>query len=108
MREEEVTELLDITPARLFRRRIVCPKFRRKHLCELAPVVAVAPVTPLVGGLPAAQVSGLIGELYRIEAELREKKPGPAFRESERARRSSPIVRRLGKIFGILGPSIAA
>jgi transposase len=263
----EVTELLDITPAKLFRRRILRPKFRRKHQRELPPVVAPAPVTPLVGGLPAAgllahllvgkyvdhlplyrqqkiflrervgiprdlivhwiqqsiglllpvadairletlssnylqvdetpvrflepgrgkapqgylwvandptgslyyhwgvgrgrdqliecigdefhgdmqsdgysvytayakrvqstdliaclahirrpflellgssrpaaQILRLIGELYHIETELREKKAGPALRESERAWRSAPIVRRLGKIFGILLP----
>lgn len=51
---EEVTELLDIIPAKLFRRRIVRPKFRRRKKRNLPPIVAPAPVTPLVGGLPAA------------------------------------------------------
>lgn len=50
---EQVTELLDIVPARLFRRVIIRPKFRHKHRRELPPVVAPAPATPLVGGLPA-------------------------------------------------------
>jgi transposase len=57
---EEVTELLDIVPARFFKRHIVRPKFRRKTRCHLPPIVAPAPVTPLVGGLPAA---GLLAHL---------------------------------------------
>jgi transposase len=51
---EEVTELLDITPAKFFKRRIVRVKFRRKVQRHLPPIVAPAPATPLVGGLPAA------------------------------------------------------
>ena len=57
---EEVTELLDITPARFFKRRIVRPKFRRKECRHLPPIVAPAPATPLVGGLPAP---GLLAHL---------------------------------------------
>ena len=57
---EEVTELLDITPARFFKRHIVRPKFRRKTQRQLPPIVAPAPTTPLVGGLPAA---GLLAHL---------------------------------------------
>lgn len=57
---EEVTELLDITPAKFFKRRIVRPKFRRKAQRQLPPIVAPAPATPLVGGLPAA---GLLAHL---------------------------------------------
>ena len=57
---EEVTELLDITPAKFFRRRIVRVKFRRKLQRHLPPIVAPAPATPLVGGLPAA---GLLAHL---------------------------------------------
>jgi len=57
---EEVTELLDITPAKFFKRRIVRPKFRRKVQRHLPPIVAPAPATPLVGGLPAA---GLLAHL---------------------------------------------
>lgn len=57
---EEVTELLDITPAKFFKRRIVRVKFRRKTLRHLPPIVAPAPTTPLVGGLPAA---GLLAHL---------------------------------------------
>lgn len=57
---EEVTELLDITPAKFFKRRIVRPKFRRKECRHLPPIVAPAPATPLVGGLPAP---GLLAHL---------------------------------------------
>ena len=57
---EETTELLDITPAKFFRRRIVRVKFRRKIQRHLPPIVAPAPATPLVGGLPAA---GLLAHL---------------------------------------------
>jgi transposase len=57
---EEVTELLDITPAKFFKRRIVRIKFRRKLQRHLPPIVAPAPATPLVGGLPAA---GLLAHL---------------------------------------------
>ncbi len=57
---EEVTELLDITPAKFILRRIVRPKFRRKTQRELPPIVAPAPATPLVGGLPA---TGLLAHL---------------------------------------------
>lgn len=37
---EQITELLDIVPAKLFIRRIVRPKFRNKKQRELPPVVA--------------------------------------------------------------------
>ena len=57
---KETTELLDITPARFFKRHIVRPKFRRKNQRNLPPNVAPAPATPLVGGLPAA---GLLAHL---------------------------------------------
>lgn len=57
---EEITELLDIIPARYIKRRIVRAKFRRKTCRHLPPVVAPAPATPLVGGLPAA---GLLAHL---------------------------------------------
>ena len=57
---EEVTELLDITPAKFFKRHIVRLKFRRKTQRHLPPIVAPAPATPLVGGLPAA---GLLAHL---------------------------------------------
>ncbi len=57
---EETTEQLDITPARFFKRLIVRPKFRRKNQRHLPPIVAPAPATPLVGGLPAA---GLLAHL---------------------------------------------
>ncbi len=57
---EEVTELLDITPARFFKRRIIRPKFRRKENRHLPPVVAPVAPTPLLGGLPAP---GLLAHL---------------------------------------------
>lgn len=57
---KEVTELLDIVPARLFMRRTIRPKFRHKRQRHRPPVVAPAPPTPLVGGLPAA---GLLAHL---------------------------------------------
>lgn len=57
---EEVTELLDIIPARYLKRRVVRMRFRHKTRRELPPVVAPAPATPLVGGLPAA---GLLAHL---------------------------------------------
>jgi transposase len=57
---EEVTELLDITPAKFFKRRIIRAKFRRKESRHLPPIVAPAPATPLVGGLPAP---GLLAHL---------------------------------------------
>ena len=57
---EEVTELLDVTPAKFFKRHIVRPKFRHKTQRQLPPIVAPAPATPLVGGLPAA---GLLAHL---------------------------------------------
>ena len=57
---EEVTDQLDVTPPRYFIRRVVRPVFRRKVARHLPPVVAPAPATPLVGGLPAA---GLLAHL---------------------------------------------
>ena len=72
---EQITELLDIVPAKLFRRIIIRPKFRHKHQRELPPVVAPAPATPLLGGLPAVGllVYLLVGKyvdhlpLYRLQ-----------------------------------------
>lgn len=46
----------------------------------------------------------LIGQLYRIEADLREKKAGPALRESVRAWQSAPLARRIGKMLRVLLP----
>jgi len=51
---QETTEQLDYIPARFIRRLIVRPKFRRKTQRHLPPVLAPAPVTPLLGGLPSA------------------------------------------------------
>lgn len=51
---EQVTEQLDVVPARYVRKRFVRPVFRRKTARHLPPVVAPAPPTPLVGGLPSA------------------------------------------------------
>ena len=42
---EEVTEQLDYVPARVIRRLIVRPKFRRKGQRHLPPIVAAAPLT---------------------------------------------------------------
>lgn len=57
---EEVTVVLDVIPTKFFKRHIVRPKFRRKIERHLPPIVAPAPATPLVGGLPAA---GLLAHL---------------------------------------------
>lgn len=57
---EEVTDQLDVTPPRYFIKRVVRPVFRRKVARHLPPVVAPAPATPLVGGLPAP---GLLAHL---------------------------------------------
>jgi len=51
---EEVSEQLDFIPAKVLRRITVRPKFRRKAQRNLPPIVAPAPVTPLLGGLPSA------------------------------------------------------
>lgn len=51
---EEISEQLDYIPAKAIRRVIVRPKFRRKAQRHLPPIVAPAPVTPLLGGLPSA------------------------------------------------------
>jgi transposase len=51
---EEVSEQLDFIPAKVIRRITVRPKFRRKAQRNLPPIVAPAPVTPLLGGLPSA------------------------------------------------------
>src|SRR5690606_13895181 len=45
-----------------------------------------------------------IGHLYRIEAQLREAKAGPALREAVRAAQSRMIHRRLRKLFERLSP----
>ena len=50
---EEITDQLDVTPPRYYIRRVVRPIFRRKVARHLPPVVSPAPVTPLVGELPA-------------------------------------------------------
>lgn len=51
---EEVSEQLDFIPAKVIRRITVRPKYRRKAQRNLPPIVAPAPVTPLLGGLPSA------------------------------------------------------
>jgi len=53
---EETTEQLDYLPPRFIRRITVRPKYRRKTQRHLPPVVAPAPVTPLLGGLPSANL----------------------------------------------------
>lgn len=56
---QEITEQLDYQPAKCFKRRTIRPKFRRKDR-SAPPVVAPAPLGPLVGGLPTF---GLTSEL---------------------------------------------
>lgn len=46
----------------------------------------------------------MIRQLYHIEAELREKKAGPALRYHVRAWQSAPLVRRIGRFMRILLP----
>jgi len=53
---EETAEQLDYLPPRFIRRVTVRPKYRRKTQRHLPPVVAPAPVTPLLGGLPSANL----------------------------------------------------
>jgi transposase len=57
---EKVTDQLDVVPAKYFLQRTVRPVFRRKDHRELPPVVAPAPATPLVGGLPSAALLALL------------------------------------------------
>jgi transposase len=57
---EKVTDQLDVVPAKYFLKRTVRPVFRRKSARELPPVVAPAPATPLVGGLPSAALLALL------------------------------------------------
>ena len=57
---QEVTELLDFTPASLTKRRIIRPKFRFKDDRSLPPLVAPASASPLPGGVPTF---GLTAEL---------------------------------------------
>ncbi len=52
----------------------------------------------------AALIIRLFKQLYRIEAELRKKKAGPALRESVRAWQSAPLVRRIGRMMRIMLP----
>lgn len=51
---QEVTEQLDYIPPKMIRRMILRHKYRLKDQRHLPPVVAPAPVTPLLGGLPSA------------------------------------------------------
>ena len=53
---EEVTDRLEIIPRKLFIKRHVRPKYRNKNDRSQAPLVAPAPVSVLVGGLPAASL----------------------------------------------------
>ena len=73
--EHQTTEQPDYVPGRFIRRLTTRPKYRRKEQRHLPPLVAPAPVTPLVGGLPSPAllahllVSKYIGHLpvYRQE-----------------------------------------
>ena len=51
---EESTFEVDIVPPKLFRRRIVRPKYRRRDDRTSAPVVAPAPARPVQGGYASA------------------------------------------------------
>jgi transposase len=53
---EEVTDRLEIIPRKLFIKRHVRPKYRNKNDRSQAPLVAPAPVSVLVGGLPVASL----------------------------------------------------
>ena len=52
----------------------------------------------------AAYVLGQIGQLYRLESELRKARAGPALRVARRAHHAAPVLNRLKKIFQILQP----
>jgi len=52
----------------------------------------------------AALIVRLIGHLYHIETSLRDPKAGPALRESERAWRSAPVVRRIHAAMKVMLP----
>ena len=53
---QDVSEQLDYQPAKCFKRRTIRPKFRRKDR-SAPPVVAPAPLGPLVKGLPTFALS---------------------------------------------------
>jgi transposase len=57
---EKVTDQLDVVPAKYFIKRTVRPVFRRRDARHLPPVVAPAPATPLVGGLPSVALLALL------------------------------------------------
>lgn len=54
--DEEVTERLEIIPRKLFIKRHIRPKYRNIKDRTQAPLVAPAPSSILVGGLPAASL----------------------------------------------------
>ena len=53
---EEVTDRLEIIPRKLFIKRHIRPKFKSKTDRSKAPVLAPAPASAFVGGLPAASL----------------------------------------------------
>ena len=53
---EEVTDRLEIIPRKLFIKRHIRPKFKSKTDRSKAPLLAPAPASALVGGLPAASL----------------------------------------------------
>jgi transposase len=57
---EEVTQELDVVPARYFRRRIIRPKYKKKAVRSQAPVMAALPPRLIEGGYASA---GLLTEI---------------------------------------------
>lgn len=53
---EEVTDRLEIIPRKLFIKRHIRPKYKKKNDRSKAPLVAPAPPSILIGGLPAASL----------------------------------------------------
>lgn len=53
---EEVTQELDVVPARYFRRRIIRPKYKKKGVRSQAPIIAVLPPRLIEGGYASAGV----------------------------------------------------
>lgn len=104
---EETTEQLDYRPARFVRRVTVRPKYRRKTQRHLPPVVAPAPVTPLLGGLPSANLLAhiLVGKYVDHLPVYRQQK---IFQRSGIHIPSDLIIHWLHKSIELLEPIAAA
>lgn len=57
---EEVTEELDMEPARFIKRRIIRPKYVRKGETDRKPVVAPLPPRVIPGGIPSAALMAFL------------------------------------------------